>query len=162
MLNEWWHCTPTFNDQIFSRPFFVSFTDKFFCEFHWQFFLRWLHQNNLCRESIAQDCMWVMRVLRWLHLNNLTYFCETTRDRQLTNFLSVKVRWHDDDSQRSIPQKALTRFLLNFEFVNLNLYFHKNNSFYFKNLSILGLILVVSLQLTVNKSWRYLTRLIDF
>ena len=31
-------------------------------------FLQWLHLNNLCRESIAQDCM---QVLQWLHLNNL-------------------------------------------------------------------------------------------
>ena len=28
------------------------------------FFSRWLHLNNLCRESIAQDCMQVLQIFR--------------------------------------------------------------------------------------------------
>ena len=60
-LSHW--CTPTFTDEIFSRPFF--------CEFHWQFFYIfaslansfswWLHLNNLCCKSIAQDGMQVLQ-----------------------------------------------------------------------------------------------------
>ena len=34
--------------------------------------------------------------LRWLHLNNLAYFCKSNRNRRSTNFLSVKVRWHNN------------------------------------------------------------------
>ena len=35
-----------------------------FHEFHRQFFLQWLHLNNLCRESIAQDWMQVSQIFR--------------------------------------------------------------------------------------------------
>ena len=35
-------------------------------------FLQWLHLNNLCHKSIAQDGMQVLQFfLQWLHLNNL-------------------------------------------------------------------------------------------
>ena len=37
-------------------------------------FLQWLHLNNLCCESIAQDGMQASQIFsQWLHLNNLTW-----------------------------------------------------------------------------------------
>ena len=53
---------PTFTDKTFSRPFFTDKFSKIFASFTDKCFSQWLHQNNLCCESIAQDGMRVLRI----------------------------------------------------------------------------------------------------
>ena len=87
-------CTPTFTDEIFSRPFFAIFTENFLNFFEnltYNFFSRWLHLNNLCRESIAQDGMQVLQFfLQWLHLNNLC--CESIAQDGM-QVLQIFLQW---------------------------------------------------------------------
>ena len=82
---------------------------EFFCKF-WESFLQWLHLNNLCCESIAQDGMQASQIFsQWLHLNNLTWsvklalnlsyfgdhvFANWIATNGQRTFLSVKVGWH--------------------------------------------------------------------
>ena len=98
-----------------------------FCEFHWQFFLQWLHLNNLCRKSIAQDCMQVS----WIFCNNnLTYFPESNRDWWSMNFFvnESRVTWYNP----LIPVK-LPSWPVSFKYVKILIYNYgviQNNGFY--------------------------------
>ena len=113
-------CTPTFTDQIFSQPFFASFTDNFFS--------RWLGYLDVAIAKNSRNCMsWIFSTRLhvsfanfswWLHLNNLVWFYKRGKCQWnlrgichifatifakwiatdgWRTFLSVKVGWHDFD-----------------------------------------------------------------
>ena len=128
---------PDFHWRNILATVFVSFTDKFsnfLSSFTDKiFFSQWLHLNNLCHESIAQDGMGVLRIffaMATSKLHNLTWsvklagklshFCDHEfTSRIATNgqqtFLSVKVGWHKNVVKCSdtglIPMFILIRLI---------------------------------------------------
>ena len=89
---QFWRCTPTFTDEIFSRPISTRFTDKKLQNLH--SILR-KFRDFLPNLFVRLIKTWSQKYDKFPASFTDHVGRNSNRDRRLTNFLSVKVGWHD-------------------------------------------------------------------